>query len=165
MLFKSNWFRVDVVKNKDLNEIIEVYNSNENFLINHMDKEEITTEWMSRELKTMKEIGFLCCKITDMNSEKIVGVVDFKIDKETYLSLLMIHNDYKNNGLGRLIYNDLEKYTLSLKSNCIRIDVVTDYDDSVIEFWSKNGFVEFGDTILNWTGKDLKAVVMKKNLK
>lgn len=164
MLFKVNGFRVEEVRNKDLNEIVEVYNSNENFLTSHMDKKEITGEWMIEELKSMKEIGFLCCKIVDMNSQKIVGVVDFKVDKETYLSLLMIHNNYKNKGLGRLIYNSLEEYVLSLKSDCIRIDVVTDYDDSVIEFWIKNRFVKFKDTILNWTGKELNSIVMKKNL-
>ncbi|WP_099191375.1 GNAT family N-acetyltransferase [Tepidibacter mesophilus] len=164
MMFKVNGFRVEELNNKDLNEIVEVYNSNKNFLISHMDKKEITIEWMIEELKSMKEIGFLCCKIVDMNSEKIVGVIDFKVDKETYLSLLMIHNNYKNKGLGRLIYKGLEKYALSLKSNCIRIDVVADYDDSVIEFWTKNRFVKFKDTILNWTGKDLDAIVMKRNL-
>lgn len=164
MLFESKRFRVDVVEDKDLNEIVQVYNSNENFLINHMDKKEVTTGWLIEELNSMKRIGFSCCKIIDINSEKIVGIVDFKIDKETYLSLLMIHNDYKNKGLGRLIYNDLEEHALSLKSKCIRIDVVIGYDDSVIEFWRKNGFIEFEDTILNWTGKDLKAIVMKKNL-
>ncbi|MEJ8553171.1 GNAT family N-acetyltransferase [Tepidibacter sp. Z1-5] len=165
MLFKSNGFRVDLVEDKDLNEIIQVYNSNEKFLINHMDKEKITTEWMVEELKSMKEMGFLCCKIVDIDSEKIVGVVDFKLDKETYLSLLMIHNNYKNRGLGSLIYKDLEKYILSLESSCIRIDVVTGYDDSVTEFWHKNGFVDFEDIQLNWTGKLLPAVLMKKNLK
>jgi len=164
MLFQSNNFRVELVEAKDLNGIVEVYNSNENFLISHMDKKEVTSEWMIEELKSMKEIGFLCCKIVDMNSQKIVGVVDFKVDKETYLSLLMIHNNYKNKGLGRLIYKGLEEYVLPLKSNCIKIDVVTDYDDSVIEFWIKNRFVKFKDTILNWTGKDLNAIVMKKNL-
>ncbi len=164
MLFKSNGFRVELVEDKDSNEIIQVYNSNEKFLINHMDTKKITVEWINEELKTMKQMGFLCCKIVDINSEKIVGIVDFKIDKETYLSLLMMHNDYKNKGLGRLIYNDLEEYVLSLKSNCIRIDVVVGYDNSVIEFWTKSGFVEFEDTVLNWTGKDLNAIVMKKNI-
>lgn len=164
MLFQSNNFRVELVEAKDLNGIVEVYNSNENFLISHMDKKEVTSKWMIEELKSMKEIGFLCCKIVDMNSQKIVGVIDFKVDKETYLSLLMIHNNYKNKGLGRSIYKGLEEYVLPLKSNCIKIDVVTDYDDSVIEFWIKNRFVKFKDTILNWTGKDLNAIVMKKNL-
>ncbi|CAH2213065.1 GNAT family N-acetyltransferase [Tepidibacter aestuarii] len=164
MLFKLNRFRVELVANKDLNEIVDVYNSNKNFLISHMDKEEVTTDWINEELNSMKQMGFLCCKIVDINSGKIVGIVDFKVDEQTYLSLLMIHNAYKNKGLGRLTYNALEKYIVSLKSSCIRIDVVTGYDDSVIEFWHKNGFAEVEQIELNWTGKVLPAVVMKKKL-
>jgi GNAT superfamily N-acetyltransferase len=90
--------------------------------------------------------------------------MDFKVDKETYLSLLMIHHVFKGKGLGKLVFQSFEEYAGSQKSNCIRIDVVTGYSNSVLDFWIKNGFSSFKDVELNWTGKILPAVTMKKNL-
>jgi len=37
MIFQIKGFYIDLVQNKDLNDIVEVYNSNKYFLINHMD--------------------------------------------------------------------------------------------------------------------------------
>jgi len=165
MLFKSRGFYVDLVENKDVDEIANVYNSNKRFLLSHMNKEKITNEWILQELESMKEVGFYSCKIVDRSSERIIGVLDFKVGQETYLSLLMIHYDYKGKGLGKLIYQSFEKYAESLESKCIRIDVVTDYDNSVLDFWIKNGFIKYNDVELNWTGKILPAVTMKKGLK
>lgn len=164
MFFESEGFYVDLVENKDLDEIVKVYNSNKHFLVSHMNKEKVTNEWILQEFESMKEVGFYSCKIVEISSEKIIGVIDFKEGKETYLSLLMIHNDYKSKGFGKLIFQSFVEYAKSLKSKCIRIDVVTNYDNSVLEFWIKNGFVKFRDVELNWVGKILPAVTMKKNL-
>ncbi|WP_268064106.1 hypothetical protein [Clostridium sp. CF011] len=41
----------------------------------------------------------------------------------------------------------------------MRIDVVTNYDDTVLDFWVKNGFDKFKDVELNWTGKILPALL------
>jgi hypothetical protein len=164
MFFEPKGFHVDLVENKDLNEVVEVYNSNKHFLVNHIDKEKITDEWILQELESMKEVGFYSCKIVEISSGKIFGVIDFKVGKETYLSLLMIHNYFKNKGFGELIFHAFEGYAKSLKSESIRIDVVTNYDNSVLGFWIKNGFTKFKDVELNWTGKILPAVTMKKRL-
>ena len=164
MFFQSKDFYVDLIENKDLNEVVKVYNSNKHFLVKHMDKEEITNEWIFQELESMKEVGFYSCKIVDINSENIMGIMDFKVGEETYLSLLMIHNDFKSKGLGKLIFHAFEEYVKSLKSKCIRIDVVTNYENSVLDFWIKNGFIKFKDIELNWIGKILPAVTMKKSL-
>lgn len=164
MFFESNAFYVDLVENKDLNEIVEVYNSNKDFLIKHMDKEKITNEFIFQELESMKEVGFYSCKIVEISSEKIMGVIDFKVGEETYLSLFMIHNDFKSKGFGNLIFQAFEEYVKSLKSKCIRIDVVTNYENSALDFWIKNGFIKFKDVELNWIGKILPAVIMKKTL-
>ena len=112
----------------------------------------------------MKEVGFYCCKIVELSSGKIIGIMDFKIAEETYLSLLMIHNDYKSKGFGKLIFQALQEYVKSLISKCIRIDVVANYDNSVLDFWTRNGFIKFKDVELNWTGKTLPATTMKKRL-
>jgi L-amino acid N-acyltransferase YncA len=164
MVFESKEFYVDSIEAKDLEEILEVYNSNTHFLTNHMNINKVTTDWILEELASMKGAGFHSCKIVERSSGKIVGIIDFRTGEETYLSLLMIHNDFKSKGLGRLIFHSFEKYIKSLKSKCIRIDVVTNYDDSVIDFWIKNGFIKFKDVELNWTGKILPAAVMKKYL-
>lgn len=164
MIFKSEIFYVDLVENKDLNEILEVYNSNRHFLINHLDKEKVTVKWVLGELESMKEVGFCSCKIVENSSGKIIGVMDFKVEEETYLSLLMVHNDYRCMGYGKLIFQAFEEYSKSLKSNCIRVDVVTSYDDSVLDFWIRNEFIKFKDTELNWAGKILPAITMKKTL-
>lgn len=164
MIFGSRDFYVDNIDNGDLEKVLEVYNSNDHFLLNHMNTSKVTSEWILEELTSMKKAGFYSCKIVQRNSGKNIGIMDFKVGEETYLSLLMIHNDFKGNGIGKIIFQDFEQYTKSLKSRCIRIDVVTNYDNSVLDFWIKNGFVKFKDVELNWTGKILPAVTMKKYL-
>jgi GNAT superfamily N-acetyltransferase len=164
MIFQSKSFYVDLVENKDIKEVLEVYNSNERFLINHMDRNKVTSEWIFQELEGMRDVGFYSCKIVEISTGKIIGIVDFKVDDETYLSLLMMHNAFQGKGLGKLILNDFEEYTKSFKSKCIRIDVVTNYDNSALNFWINNGFIKFKDVELNWTGKILPAVTMKKFL-
>ncbi|MFW2487770.1 GNAT family N-acetyltransferase [Clostridium chromiireducens] len=164
MFFKSKDFYVDLVENEDLDKVAKVYNSNRHFLISHMDKQEVTTEWILEEIKSMKEAGFYPCKIVEISSGNVLGIIDFKTGKETYLSLLMVHNDFKCKGFGKVIFESFEEYVKALKYKCIRIDVVANYDNSVFDFWIKSGFVKVEDVKLNWTGKSLPAVIMKKNL-
>lgn len=162
MLFQTKDFYIDTIENKDLNEIVEIYNSNKNFLISHMNKKNITKDLLLKEIKSMKEAGFYSCKIVDILSGKIIGIIDFKIAEETYLSLLMIHGNLKNKGYGKLILSAFEQYVKLLKSKSIRIDVVINYDSNVLDFWVKNKFIKFEKVDLNWTGKVLPAVIMKK---
>lgn len=164
MICKSKKIYIDLVEDRDLNDIIEVYNSNKNFLINHMNSDIVEYKWVIEELELMKKTSFYSCKVVEKSSGKIIGIIDFKTGEETYLSLLMIHNDYKNRGIGKLVYRALEEYVRSIKSIGIRIDVVTNYDDRVLNFWVRNGFNKFKDVKLNWTGKVLPAVIMKKTL-
>ena len=164
MIFETKSLYVDLVNYNDLNEIIEVYNSNKHFLVAHMDREKISNQWIMEEIESMKKIGFCSGKIVEKSSGKIIGVMDFKAGEESYLSLLMIHNDFKGKGYGKLIFQAFEEYVRSLESKCIRIDVVSNYDNSVLDFWIKNGFIKYNDIELNWTGKKLPAVTMKKNL-
>jgi len=164
MLFRTKDVYVDIIENRDLNEIVEVYNTNENFLLSHINKKKITEQWMLKEIKSMKEVGFYSCKIVDILSGKVIGAIDFKIDEETYLSLLIIHNDYRSQGIGKIVYNAFEEYIKALKNKCIRIDVVTNYDNTVFDFWIKNGFIKFEEIELNWEGKILPAITLRKHL-
>ncbi|WMM24731.1 GNAT family N-acetyltransferase [Tissierella sp. MB52-C2] len=164
MIFLSKEFYIEQLENKDLKEVLEVYNSNGKFLTNHIDKSTVTNEWITEELEYMKDSGFRSCKVIHIATGKIVGIMDFKVDEEIYLSLLMIHNDFQGKGFGKIIYNGFEEYVKSLKRKCIRIDVVINYDNSILKFWKDNGFVKSKDIELNWAGKALPAVTMKKYL-
>lgn len=164
MIFESKNFHAALVEENDLNEILEVYNSNEGFLLNHLNTDRVTEKWMIEELASMREIGFQSCKIVERESGRIMGIMDFKGGEETYLSLLIIHRDFKGKGLGRAIFQAFEMFLKSLKSKGIRIDVVINYDDSVLDFWVGNGFAKYDDVELNWDGRILPAVIMKKYL-
>ncbi|WP_425448320.1 GNAT family N-acetyltransferase [Dethiothermospora halolimnae] len=164
MIFEWEGFYVDLIKDEDLNDVMEVYNSNKDFLLSHMNTDKIDYKWIINELNTMKEANFKSCKIIEKSSDKLIGIIDYKNGQETYLSLLMLHNNYKNKGYGKIIYNKFEQYIKSLNSSGIRIDVVINYDNNVLNFWTKNGFKKIKDIKLNWTGKVLSAVEMKKNL-
>ncbi len=164
MIFESKDLYIDFVNKEDINNIIDIYNSNKDFLMAHMDKEEITKEWIIQEIESMNKIGFKSCKIVEKNSEKMIGVIDFMVGEEAYLSLLMIHNDFKGKGYGMQSFQAFEDYLISMGSKRIRIDVVTEYDSSVLDFWINKGFVKFKDIELNWTGKKLPAVTMTKEL-
>ncbi|MBX4262134.1 GNAT family N-acetyltransferase [Clostridium estertheticum] len=164
MIFKLRDFCIDFVEDKDINAIVEVYNSNKCFLVNHMGTDKVRYEWVLEELENMRKAGFYSCKVVEKSSGKVMGIIDFKIGEETYLSLLMIHDNYKNKGLGKLIYQALEEYAKKVKSKSMRIDVVTNYDNAVLNFWVKNGFDKIKDVELEWAGKILPAVIMKKNI-
>ncbi|MCQ1529970.1 GNAT family N-acetyltransferase [Lutispora saccharofermentans] len=164
MIFQSKDFYVDLVENENINEIAQVYNSNKHFLLSHIDSGKVTYEWVKQELESMDRADFYSCKVVEKITGKIIGIVDFKAGKEAYLSLLMLHKDYKDKGYGKLIYQALEEYVKSIGSKCIRIDVVTDYDESVLNFWTRKGFIKFKDVELNWTGRILPAVTMKKKI-
>lgn len=162
MLFKTEDFYSDLVDEKDLDEVIDVYNSNKYFLNCHIGKEKVTREWILKELETMKRAGFSSCKI--VKSGKIIGSVDFKAGEETYLSLLIVHSNFKGKGYGKLIFKAFEEFVKSKNSKSIRIDVVTGYDNSVLDFWKNNGFDGTQNVSLNWAGKRLYAVAMKKRI-
>jgi GNAT superfamily N-acetyltransferase len=164
MIFETEGFYIDLVENADINDVVEVYNSNRKFLQNHIGTDQVAKEWILDEIESMRKVDFYSCKIVEKNSGKLIGIIDFKIGEETYLSILMLHKDYKKKGLGSLVYKGLEKYAKSEESNRMRIDVVIGYDDAVLDFWTRNGFVKFKNIELNWTGKILPAVIMKKNL-
>lgn len=164
MIIESKNLYASRVENNDMLNILEVYNSNNKFLEAHMGKKSVDIKWLEKENETMKEAGFNSYKIIKKNDKKTIGLIDFALKEECYLSLLMIHDKYKNKGYGKEIYLGFEDYIRFNECKTIRIDVVTNYDSSVLEFWEFNGFKVIENIMLNWTGKMLPAVVMKKNL-
>ncbi|GAA0069014.1 GNAT family N-acetyltransferase [Clostridium sardiniense] len=144
----------------DIDNVIKIYNSNTKFLKEHLDKEDVGKEFIIKELKEMKKMNFDSFKILYNNI--IIGVCDVKFDNETYLSLLMIDNKFKNSGFGSKAFYEIEKMSKEFNSKSIRIDVVYGYENSVTEFWLDKGFVIKEKVKFNWDKKSLDAYIMLK---
>lgn len=115
-------------------------------------------------MKTMKKEGFLSYKIVEKTSNQIIGIIDFKISNQSYISLIIIHKKYQNKGLGNEVYNLIENYLKQRNSLSIKIDVVKNYNENVINFWLENGFEIIEEINLNWNGKVLNALTMEKTI-
>lgn len=157
-------YKIDLISNCDIENIVEVYNSNTNFLVNHLNSESVSINWYKEELEAMISDGFVSCKIVDKVSNKIIGTVDFKEDEISYLSILMIHSKYRKKGIGGRIFKLIEDYLRTKQCQSIRIDVVTSYDDKVTEFWKRVGFKQIDTIELEWCGNSLPAALMIKDL-
>ena len=154
---------INTVDQNDITKIIDIYNSNKTFLENHVGISKVSKDFIINEIEEMKNIGFSSLVIKN-NEGNIVGICDFKIGDEVYLSLLMIDAKLKGNGLGRIIYNQLEKIFKTKNSKRIRIDVVYDYEENALGFWEKQGFVSSEEIQLEWNGYKSKAIKMYKNI-
>lgn len=164
MIIETENLKISLAEKNDILDIIEIYNSNIEFLKAHMGKQNVDAIWLEDEMKAMKQAGFYSCKVVHKKTKNIIGVLDFALKEESYLSLLMIHNKHKNKGYGKEIYSKFENYVRDNDCKAIRIDVVTNYDDNVLDFWKCNDFEVVDNIELNWTGKLLPAAVMKKYL-
>lgn len=158
---KVDNYIIDKVDKKDINRIVDIYNSNKTFLCSHMGILSVSKEFILNEIEEMKKVGFSSSIIKD-NKDEIVGLCDFKISNEVYLSLLMIDDKLKGNGLGKIIYNQLEKIFKSKNAKRIRIDVVYDYKENVLRFWEKQGFISDEKIELEWNGYKSNAIKMYK---
>lgn len=148
----------------DYKKVSEIYNSNCQFLLNHLGVECIDEDFVAEEVLTMSKAGFKSCIIIDRENQTLQGVLDYKVGKEVYLSLLMLAADAQGKGIGREIYSFFETEMVRLESSSIRIDVVNDYQDNVVPFWERLGFVGCESVTLNWGNKTSKAVVMRKSI-
>ena len=164
VIFESQDTCVDFVEPTDIYSLVAVYNSHPAFLTQHLQRKTVTYGWLTDEIKIMRNAGFLSCKVVGKASGAIHGLIDVKIAVETYLSLLMIHQDSTNQGLGQQVYTALEAYVRRQGCRTIRIDVITGYSDRVLNFWRRNGFHVVEDATLNWDGVRLPAVILKKRV-
>ena len=98
---------IDEIDLNAINRILDIYNSNKSFLCNHLGVSSVSKEFILNEIEEMKKIGF--------NS----SIIDYRL---------------KGNGLGKTIYNQLEKMFKSNNVQSIRIDVVYDYEEYNISF-------------------------------
>lgn len=164
MMLKSDNLLITEISEEDSSEILEIYNSNKHFLVTHLDKKKVDLDWVIEELDKMRKMNYLTFKIIELSSGKVIGFIDFKLHEESYLSLLMIHNNFKNNGYGKEAYTLLEEHFLNESVRNVRIDVVYDYDNSVMKFWIDRGFNKVKNIQLQWDDQYLGAAMMKKAL-
>ena len=148
----------------DTKRIVEIYNSNEAFISQHLGKAKIYEELIVCELKEMEKISFDSCKIVDKFSGEIVGLCDFKTNKTAYLSLFMLDSKIRGKGIGKEIYGILEQYFIENKCEKIRIDVVYNYPQNVVKFGEKCGFKIVEKIEMVWSGKKSLAYMMIKAL-
>lgn len=164
MLFDGKDFFVSESSPEDILDITEIYNSNKDFLKKHTNKENVTFDWLLEDLKETRNAGFSPCKIVEKSTGKILGILDFKISSETYLSLFMLHHDYINRGIGKTVFKEFETYVKNNGSNAIRIDVVDSKNEDALRFWVKRGFVKIKEVSLSWGDAVLQASLMKKDI-
>ncbi len=163
MVKKMNFRKND----KSENDIIitqNIYNSNEEFLVNHIGYPCVDIDFIKNEIEEMENHGFLSNLIYD--NDKAIGILDYKIqeDKTVYLSLLMLDSKLQDRGLGKNIYQTFERQLVEANCKSIRLDVVNDHEPNAIGFWEKMGFVEKRKDSLTWGSKTSNVVVMEKNI-
>ncbi len=159
-----NSYSIRKVTKDDIGKIVEIYNSNEKFLRNHLGYKSIDDSFINHELVEMETGDFLSCIITDVHTADIIGVIDYKPDTTVYLSLIMIDKKYHKKGIGTLAYRLFEEEMLRLGKQSIRIDVVNDYEGNAVKFWENQGFIPQEQIKLNWGNKQSNALVMLKAL-
>lgn len=157
-------FYIRELNKNDYKRVAEIYNSNREFLRNHLGVESVDEAFVSDEAVTMKKVGFHSCVIVNEETQTVQGVLDYKPDDEVYLSLMMLAAESQGKGIGNMIYSLFESKMQQEKRDYIRIDVVNDYTDNVIPFWEKLGFVGNETITLEWGNKKSNAVVMKKSI-
>lgn len=154
---------IRIVQENDYKSIAEIYNSNPHFLFHHLGVDFIDEAFVSEEVSTMQKAGFHSCVIVDQESSMVQGVLDYKPNQEVYLSLLMLSASLQGKGMGSDIYSHFEMKMIQDKKTSIRIDVVNDYQDHLVPFWKRHGFLENENVTLDWGNKKSSAVVMRKN--
>lgn len=148
----------------NLADAIKIYNSNTDFLIHHLGEDHIDESFLKNELEEMLAHGFTSNYVL-VDTEPI-GILDYMINAEgyVYLSLMMITKEKQKNGLGTIVYKYFENWVCNKGANIIRIDVVDDYENNVLPFWEKMGFVTKKRDELTWGNKKSSVSVMEKVL-
>jgi GNAT superfamily N-acetyltransferase len=145
-------------------DAIKIYNSNTDFLIHHLGEDHIDESFLKNELEEMLAHGFTSNYLFVDNEP--IGILDYMINAEgyVYLSLMMITKEKQKKGLGTIVYKYFENWVRNEGANIIRIDVVDDYENNVLPFWEKMGFVTKKRDELTWGNKKSSVTVMEKVL-
>ena len=115
------------VQEKDIKAIVDIYNSNDQFLFYHLGVKSVDETFMIQEISTMKKLSFRPSVIVNQQNSKIQGILDYKLEQEVYLSLIMLAKNLQGNGTGSSLYSYFESKMIQDKRDSIRIDVVNNY--------------------------------------
>ena len=157
-------FYIRELNPSDYKRVAEIYNSNRQFLLNHLGVEVVEEAFISDEALTMERVGFRSCVIVNEEMQRVQGVLDYKPDEEVYLSLLMLEAELQGKGIGKTVYSLFESQMMQEKRDSIRIDVINDYEGNVVPFWERLGFVGNESITLEWGNKRSNAIVMRKKI-
>ena len=149
------------VSREDTDTVLKIYNSNHDFLIHHLGSDHVDERFLWNEWDEMAKHNFTSNVILVDGTP--VRIMDYSQNDSgyVYLSLFMLSNDFQAKGLGRSVYRYFESMVVSKKASRIRIDVVDDYENNVIPFWEKMGFIKTGKDELTWGEKTSSVTVME----
>ncbi len=155
---------LEEINDNNIERVLDIYNSNREFLLHHLGKESVDKIFIKNEMKEMKEHGFNSNLIS--YNGNVIGVIDYGIQDDgcIYLSLLMLSSSVQKKKLGTTVYKAFEGRMIDEGAKFIRIDVVNDYEPNVIQFWEKMGFVGIKEDVLTWGNKTSKVLVMTKTI-
>lgn len=147
---------------EDIGIITAIYNSNPEFLLDHLGVSRVREKFLREEMLEMQRQGFTTQLFTT-ESGQAVGLADYRPDQTAYLSLLMLDASIQGQGWGRRCYALLEQELLAQGCAQVRLDAAQG-PHSPAPFWEKLGFTP-GKTIrLTWGGHTFPATVMHKDI-
>ncbi len=85
-MLKTKNFSMSEIAEEDINGVLEVYNSNQDFLLSHMGKKEVSVEWLMQEHEAMKNMNFKTLIVKENTNNTIIGFIDLWLMEECYLS-------------------------------------------------------------------------------
>ena len=81
--------KFDMATKNDIDKVLEIYNSNSDFLEKHLGASRVSKEFIANEMEEMKKIGFRSFVIK--NSEgNTVGICDFKSKRKIASTLTFL---------------------------------------------------------------------------
>lgn len=93
----------------DMEDILQIYNSNPDFLKHHLARNRVDSAFMAEEMASMKEAGFCSCILSDVITGRTIGVLDYKEGPVVYLSLFMLDAFVQGHGIGTRFWRFFEK--------------------------------------------------------
>jgi ribosomal protein S18 acetylase RimI-like enzyme len=90
--------------------------------------------------------------------ENIVGVCNISQDKEVnHLNAIYVLPEYQGKGVGKLLWQEAQKYFDSVKDTVVEVAV---YNDNAIKFYKRLGFEETGKTFVREQHRMKSGVVI-----
>lgn len=118
----------------------EHYNIVENNYRNeYFNKTMDEIEKYNGKMHLYKENDKICGLVVGLINNEEIDTYDFKAPKRGRISELVVSNECRNKGYGKILLNSMENYLKNV--GCIDILIgVFAYNDSAIKFYERNGY-------------------------